>query len=75
MPYIYDQEAARRGDEHWWTATYDDYDLYLQAGSAGELAAVMVLSRSASGASFSIIRHTTLVAASKRWTRFSPRSR
>ena len=37
MPYIYDQEAARKSDEHWWTSNYDDYDLYLQAGSAGEL--------------------------------------
>jgi len=37
MPYIYDQEATRKNDEHWWTSNYDDYDLYLQAGSAGEL--------------------------------------
>ena len=37
MPYIYDQEATRKSDEHWWTSNYDDYDLYLQAGSAGEL--------------------------------------
>jgi uncharacterized protein len=37
MPYIYEQEATRKNDEHWWTSNYDDYDLYLQAGSAGEL--------------------------------------
>ena len=37
MPYIYDQEATRKNEEHWWTSNYDDYDLYLQAGSAGEL--------------------------------------
>src|SRR6267142_2235137 len=37
MPYIYEQEATRKSDEHWWTSNYDDYDLYLQAGSAGEL--------------------------------------
>jgi putative CocE/NonD family hydrolase len=37
MPYIYDQEATRKNDEHWWTSNYDDYDLYLQSGSAGEL--------------------------------------
>jgi len=37
MPYIYDQVATRKNDEHWWTSNYDDYDLYLQAGSAGEL--------------------------------------
>jgi putative CocE/NonD family hydrolase len=37
MPYIYDQEATRANDVTWWTSHYDDYDMYLQAGSAGEL--------------------------------------
>ncbi len=37
MPYIYDQEATRNNDEKWWTSHYDDYDQYMQAGSAGEL--------------------------------------
>src|SRR2546422_906393 len=37
IPYIYEQVATRKNDEHWWTSNYDDYDLYLQAGSAGEL--------------------------------------
>src|SRR5882672_4157253 len=37
MPYIYEQVATRKNDEHWWTSNYDDYDMYLQAGSAGEL--------------------------------------
>jgi putative CocE/NonD family hydrolase len=37
MPYIYEQEATRDNDAKWWTDTFDDYDLYLQAGSAGEL--------------------------------------
>src|SRR6266481_4829999 len=37
LPYIYEQVATRKNDEHWWTSNYDDYDLYLQAGSAGEL--------------------------------------
>jgi putative CocE/NonD family hydrolase len=37
MPYIYEQEATRDNDANWWTDTFDDYDLYLQAGSAGEL--------------------------------------
>ena len=37
MTYIYDQEATRSSEEKWWTDTFDDYDLYLQAGSAGEL--------------------------------------
>jgi len=37
LPYIYEQDASRKNDEHWWTSHYDDYDMYLQAGSAGEL--------------------------------------
>ena len=37
MPYIYEQEATRKNDEKWWTAHFDDYDEYMQAGSAGEL--------------------------------------
>ncbi len=37
MPYIYDQEATRAGDAKWWTSHFDDYDMYMRAGSAGEL--------------------------------------
>src|SRR6267143_1097107 len=37
MPYIYEQEATRKNEEKWWSGVYDDYDLYLRAGSAGEL--------------------------------------
>jgi putative CocE/NonD family hydrolase len=37
MPYIYEQEATRGNDEKWWTNHFDDYDVYMQAGSAGEL--------------------------------------
>jgi putative CocE/NonD family hydrolase len=37
MPYIYEQEGTRANDERWWTANFDDYDLYMRAGSAGEL--------------------------------------
>jgi putative CocE/NonD family hydrolase len=37
MPYIYDQEATRANDIKWWTSHFDDYDMYMQAGSAGEL--------------------------------------
>jgi putative CocE/NonD family hydrolase len=37
LPYIYEQEATRRNDEKWWTDHFDDYDLYMEAGSAGEL--------------------------------------
>ena len=39
MPYIYEQEGTRsnENDAKWWTSNFDDYDLYMQAGSAGEL--------------------------------------
>jgi putative CocE/NonD family hydrolase len=37
LPYIYEQVASRKNDIHWWTSNFDDYDMYLQAGSAGEL--------------------------------------
>jgi hypothetical protein len=39
MPYIYEQEGTRAndGDARWFISHHDDYDMYLQAGSAGEL--------------------------------------
>jgi uncharacterized protein len=37
LPYIYEQEATRAGTAKWWTDYLDDYDTYMQAGSAGEL--------------------------------------
>jgi len=37
MSYIYDQEATRANDVKWWTSHFDDYDMFMQAGSAGEL--------------------------------------
>jgi putative CocE/NonD family hydrolase len=37
LPYIYEQVATRRNDAKWWTNHFDDYDLYMEAGSAGEL--------------------------------------
>jgi hypothetical protein len=37
MPYIYTQEATRANDIKWWTSHADDYDMYMNAGSAGEL--------------------------------------
>ncbi|HWF87469.1 MAG TPA: CocE/NonD family hydrolase, partial [Pyrinomonadaceae bacterium] len=37
MSYIYDQEATRANDIEWWTSHYDDYDMFMEAGSAGEL--------------------------------------
>ncbi len=37
LPYIYEQTATRANDEVWQSGTFDDYDLYMRAGSAGEL--------------------------------------
>ena len=37
MAYVYDQEATRASTAIWWTSNYDDYDMYMRAGSAGEL--------------------------------------
>ena len=44
MPYIYEQEGTRAGGflsngvlTRWWSSTFDDYDTYMRAGSAGEL--------------------------------------
>ena len=37
LPYIYEQDGSRSNDYHWWTSNFDDYDMYMQAGSAGEL--------------------------------------
>ena len=37
MPYVYEQEATRGSEAKWWTAHHDDYDTYLEAGSAGQL--------------------------------------
>ena len=36
--YIYEQEATRANDEKWWTDHYDDYDAFLELGSAGAMA-------------------------------------
>jgi putative CocE/NonD family hydrolase len=38
LPYIYEQTGTRSNDELWQNGYYDDYDQYLSAGSAGELA-------------------------------------
>ncbi|HEX5179293.1 MAG TPA: CocE/NonD family hydrolase [Gemmatimonadaceae bacterium] len=37
MPYILEQEATRDNSAKWWTDHFDDYDVYMQSGSAGEL--------------------------------------
>jgi putative CocE/NonD family hydrolase len=37
MTYIYEQVGTRDNRAKWWTDHYDDYDLYMESGSAGEL--------------------------------------
>jgi putative CocE/NonD family hydrolase len=37
MPYIYEQAGSRANDVKWWTSHFDDYDMFMQAVSAGEL--------------------------------------
>jgi putative CocE/NonD family hydrolase len=43
MSYIYDQEATRGNAKHWPQTHYDDYEMFLKAGSAGHLGEVMGL--------------------------------
>jgi putative CocE/NonD family hydrolase len=38
LPFIYEQQSARKGDHAWWVGEYDAYDTFLRAGSAGALA-------------------------------------
>jgi len=37
MPYVYEQDGTRRNEAKWWSSNFDDYDMFMQAGSAGEL--------------------------------------
>ena len=37
MSYIYDQQATRENEIKWWTSHFDDYDMFMEAGSAGDL--------------------------------------
>lgn len=38
LPYIYEQIGTRSNDELWQSGAFDDYDVYMRAGSAGQLA-------------------------------------
>jgi len=38
LTYFHDQEATRDSSLAWWTDHYDDYDDWLSAGSAGDMA-------------------------------------
>lgn len=37
VSWIYNQVATRKGDAKWWRSHHDEYDMWMQAGSAGEL--------------------------------------
>jgi hypothetical protein len=37
MPYIYEQAGTRDNSAKWWSTNWDDYDMFMDAGSAGEL--------------------------------------
>jgi putative CocE/NonD family hydrolase len=37
MSYIYEQDGTRDNSVKWWTSNFDDYDTFMDAGSAGEL--------------------------------------
>jgi putative CocE/NonD family hydrolase len=37
MSYIYNQVGTRKSDVQWYATHHDEYDMYMQAGSAGEL--------------------------------------
>jgi putative CocE/NonD family hydrolase len=37
VSWIYNQVATRKGDAKWWRSHNDEYDMFMQAGSAGEL--------------------------------------
>ncbi len=38
LDYIYEQEATRGNQDHWWSGIRDTYQAYLEAGSAGAMA-------------------------------------
>jgi uncharacterized protein len=37
MAYIYEQDGTRANTVKWWTSHFDEYDTFMEAGSAGEL--------------------------------------
>jgi putative CocE/NonD family hydrolase len=37
ISYIYEQDGTRDNSARWWNSTFDEYDTYMRAGSAGAL--------------------------------------
>ncbi len=37
LSYIHDQEADRKSETKWWSGHFDEYDAFMEAGSAGEM--------------------------------------
>jgi hypothetical protein len=68
MPYIHNQQATRGNTALWWTSHFDDYDMFMQAGSAGELGRRRGLEQVGFGAIFSNIQATTPSGAIRQWT-------
>ena len=38
ISYVYEQVVTRKNEAKWFTSDFDEYDMYMRAGSAGELA-------------------------------------
>ena len=38
LSYVLEQSMTRKNDAKWFTSNYDDYDMFMRAGSAGNLA-------------------------------------
>ena len=37
MPFIYEQDTTRASEQKWWSGHHDVYDMFMAAGSAGEI--------------------------------------
>src|ERR1035437_3611167 len=37
MSYFYNKEVTRKSEKKWWTSHFDDYNTFMEAGSAGDL--------------------------------------
>lgn len=38
LAYMYEQVGTRDNSERWWSTNYDEYDAFMRAGSAGDMA-------------------------------------